>query len=772
MGRARRGSMQRGLIVDPTYRVRDDTPVIQLFGRLEDGAPFLIEDTRFRPYFFVEAGEHDALGSRSVLAVEETALSSLDGAPLLRVTTRKPGDVPELRERLERRGVRVFESDVRFPMRFLIDHDIRATLEIDGVAETGRSGLQVFRDPEIAPAECDAAPTLLSIDLETSPDAGRIFSAALVGDDADEVHVVASHEVEGAVVHADERSLLEAVNRRIRALDPDVLTGWNVVDFDLRVWEARCRALDLRCDIGRVPGGIRIHQEQGFARRARAAVPGRVVVDALPLVRDALKLPDYRLETVARERLGRGKLIDAEAPDKAREIERMYRDDTEALVRYNREDALLVLEILDREKLVALTLERSRLSGMPLDRVGASIASFDRLYLPALRRRGRVAPSVARERTHAGVRGGALLEPKPGYFRDVAVFDWKSLYPSLIRTFQLDPLAHAEGGDDAITAPNGARFRRDEAILPGIIERFMQGREAAKARGDRHADQAIKIMMNALFGVLGAPSCRFFDPEVANAITSFGQQTLAWTRDAFVEAGVEVIYGDTDSVFVALDAPEPDAVTAADALRERVQRAVDARVSREYGVDSRLVLEREKVFSRFFLPLVRGGSSGSKKRYAGITEQGLELVGLEAVRRDWPPIAGELQRGTLGRVFRDEDPLPFLTELVARVRSGACDDALVYVKRVRKGSLDRYTKATPPHVQAARKLAGPPGPVIRYVITQSGPEPVQLGHPLPPGIDHGHYVEKVLRPVAEAILAPLELSFDAATGDPQQLRLI
>ena len=92
------------------------------------------------------------------------------------------------------------------------------------------------------------------------------------------------------------------------------------------------------------------------------------------------------------------------------------------------------------------------------------------------------------------------------------------------------------------------------STLQRLAELFMERRQQAKRRGERHADQAIKIMMNALFGVLGSASCRFFDPDVANAITSFGQQTLHWTRDAFEQEGVAVIYGDTDSVFVRLAA--------------------------------------------------------------------------------------------------------------------------------------------------------------------------------------------------------------------------
>ena len=147
-------------------------------------------------------------------------------------------------------------------------------------------------------------------------------------------------------------------------------------------------------------------------------------------------------------------------------------------------------------------------------------------------------------------------------------------------------------------------------------------------------------------------------------------------------------------------------------------------------------------------------------------------MGLESVRRDWPAVAGRLQRGLLERLFADRDVMPFVREVVAGVRSGDLDGELVYRKRVRKRSIDSYTATTPPHVQAARKAGGAVGSVVRYVVTARGPEPVLPGRPLPAAIDHPHYVERVLRPVAEAILSPLELHFDDALDRPRQLSLL
>jgi len=773
--------MDRGLILQPTYRVRAERPVVQLYGRLDEGRPFLVEDDRFRPYFFVHEPAAAWLAARHDADVEATELVDLGGAPVSRVSVALPSAVPALREKLAERGLAALEADVRFPYRYLIDRGLRGAVEIRGHATTTRAGLALYRNPELHPARCRPELRALSIDLETTPDASRILSVALYGGGVEEVHLVWKRDVAGAQVHSDEATLLIAAATRIREIDPDLIVGWNVVDFDLRVFERRCSELRLPAkltSLGRAGGRVTLQRDRGFTRQSRATLSGRMVLDGIALVRDALRLPDYRLETVARAVLGRGKLIDAEAPDSAAEIWRLYEREPEALVRYNLEDARLVLEILEREGLLALALERSLLTGMQLDRVAASIASFDLVYLPELRRRGVVAPSVDAERASAVVTGGAVLDALPGVWRNVALFDFKSLYPSLIRTFNLDPLAHARAALSAdpppIEAPNGARFSREAGILPEVIERFMERREQARERGDRHADQAIKIMMNAFFGVLAAASCRFFDPDIANAITRFGQQTLHWTREAFQELGVQVLYGDTDSVFVQLRGQEPGdrALAEAATLRDRAQTAIAERVRRSYGVEPRLTLELERVYERFFLPRLRGSSSGSKKRYAGWREGTLEVVGLESVRRDWPEVARRLQEGMLTRLFRDEEVLPFVSELVAQVRSGAYDEELVYSKRVRKASLEHYTRTTPPHIQAARKAKGAVGPVVRYVITDTGPELATPGRRLPPGIDRAHYVERVLRPIADAILEQIDSSFDEALGRPRQLRLL
>jgi len=767
-----------GFIVHPTYQIRGGVPVVQLFGRLESGERFLVEDDRFRPYFYVPEEQAEALKRTADARVEaEATLEDLAGRRVVRVEVTIPSRVAELREQLAEAGVDALEADIRFPYRYLIDHGLRSAISVSGEAEPWPGGGLRFVNPVLEPAKSRPRLRTLSIDIETTPDAGRLYSAALVGDEVDEVHLVGDRPVPGALLHADEEGLFRAIAERIRSMDPDVITGWNVIDFDLQVLVRRAGQLGVPFEIGRIQRPLRIERDRSFARSSRAEVAGRQALDGLALVREAaIPLEDFRLETAARTLLGRGKLIDQDAPDPAAEVTRLYRQDPAALVAYNREDARLVLDILEQEGLLELCIERSLLSGMQMDRVGASIASFDLVYLPQLRQRGCIAPSVRTDREAARLSGGAVFDSSPGVFKNVVVFDFKSLYPSLMRTFNLDPLAAARGRDepDAIVAPNGARLSRDDAILPDILEAFSARREAAKQRGDKHADFAIKIMMNSFYGVLGASLCRFFNPRLANAITGFGQQVLGWTRDAFLEEGLPVLYGDTDSVFVGLDpdATEAEAHEQAGQLLERVQRHISERVAEVYGVEPRLDLELECLFSRFFQPSLRGGSQGSKKRYAGWSEGRLKVVGLEAVRRDWPKAAKRLQLEMLERLFTDQPLMPLVKQTVEDLRNGALDRELVISKGLRKGSTDAYKGRMPPHVEAARRAGDRNARFIRYVLTRRGPEPVGPGRPFPEDIDREHYVDKVLRPVADAILTQVDSSFDQALGIPTQLTLL
>jgi len=197
------------------------------------------------------------------------------------------------------------------------------------------------------------------------------------------------------------------------------------------------------------------------------------------------------------------------------------------------------------------------------------------------------------------------------------------------------------------------------------------------------------------------------------------------------------------------------------------------RLRDDFGLDSFLELEFEKCYRRFFMPEVRSGAGGSKKRYAGLVgrdggEEAVEFVGLEAVRRDWTPLAKRFQRELLGLVFHDRPVEDFIRGFLGELRAGRLDDLLSYKKAVRKQLAD-YTRTTPAHVKAARKLNGPTARIVEYVMTTAGPEPVEERRN---GLDYEHYVERQIEPIADAVLRFLSIHFGDVVGRARQLELL
>jgi len=778
----------RGFILQATYRIRAGIPVIHLYGRLQDGRSFLFRDARPRPCFYVPAESASRVAAIAGREAVPTGFRSLSGAPVCRVDTVLPADAAAARDALHRAGIDTFEADVRFATRYLIDRGIKGACTIRGQGLTGHGVDLLFDDAEIGTDhDADAVPLLprvLSFDIETDPRADTLLAISLYGLGADEVFIVdpAGRTMpEGAIGLRDEGAVLDAFCRRVAELDPDVLTGWNVVDFDLTFLAAAAARLRRPLRLGRDDGEMRLRKAEGYFGSGAASIPGRLVLDGIDLLRGAfVRQDDYSLEAVAQAVLGEGKALHGDVDDRVGEILANYRNDLPAFARYARTDARLPLHILQKLDLVSLAFARSRLTGMTPDRVAASIASFDFLYLMELRKRGRVAASVRSgdSRVHVAQAGGHVFEPRVGLHDNVWVFDFRSLYPSLIRTFNIDPLGFVaesaidNSGGNLIVLENGAAFRRDPAILPGMLDELFPRRAAAKRAGDEVASQAIKILMNSFYGVLGTPACRFHNPAIANAITSQGRHLLQWSKAWFEARGFAVLYGDTDSLFVHADTADADhAAEQAKQLARDVNADLDAYVSERWQVRSALELEFEKLYVRLILPSVRSGTGGARKRYAGLRHgaaaDAVEFVGMEVVRRDWTELAKQVQRELYRRLFADKPVDDYLRDVVAALRRGELDEQLIYRKGLRK-SPEEYTSNTPPHVAAARKSPSPPGRIVAYVMTVAGPEPLDARSA---ELDREHYLERQIRPVAEPILTSLGRDFDRVIGDDRQLGL-
>ena len=714
----------------------------------------------------------------------ELALCDFQSRPVIGLYCRQHAQLMDIAQRLRRAGVDVYEADIRPPERFLMERFITAPVSFGGRVQ----GNGPLLDARIKPHP-DYRPRLklVSLDIETS-EQGDLYSIALEGCGQRQVYMLGKATAADTPVDFDlefcasRGDLLLRLNQWMARHDPDAIIGWNVVQFDMRVLHEHARRLGIPLLLGRGSSEMQWREHGRRKNHFFASAAGRLIIDGIESLRSATwSFPSFSLENVAQTLLGEGK--DISTPyQRMDEINRMFAHDKPALARYNLKDCELVTRIFAKTELLTFLLERASVTGLEADRSGGSVAAFYHLYMPLMHRQGFVAPNLGDKPPQASP-GGFVMESEPGLYESVLVLDYKSLYPSIIRTFLIDPLGLVEGlrepGDEtSVPGFRGARFSRTRHCLPAIIERVAKGREVAKRDKNAPLSQALKIIMNAFYGVLGSSGCRFFDTRLASSITLRGHEIMLKTRALIEARGYSVIYGDTDSTFVWLRSQhsEEDAASIGRELVQYVNDWWQAHVRDEYGLTSALELQFETHYSRFFMPTIRGAEEGSKKRYAGLVVHAdgrREMVykGLETVRSDWSPLARQFQQALYLRIFNRQPWQAYVRDFVRATLAGEHDELLIYRKRLRR-PLSDYERNVPPHVRAARLAdefndrQGRPrqyqnGGTISYVITVAGPQPLENRTA---EVDYEHYLSRQLQPVADAILVFVDDNFSALVG--------
>ena len=702
--------------------------------------------------------------------------------PVLGLYTRQHRQLMDVEKRLRAAGVDVYEADVRPPERYMMERFITAPVWFGGTPDAAGT----LCDAQMKPAPEYRPPLkLVSLDIETTAQ-GDLYSIALEGCGERQVYMLGppnqTTAVDFKLDYCDTRAqLLERLNQWLATFDPDAIIGWNVVQFDLRVLHEHAQRLKVPLMLGRGDEPM-AWREHGSRNHYFAAAAGRLIIDGIEALRSATwSFESFSLENVAQTLLGEGK--DISTPyQRMDEINRMFAEDKPALARYNLKDCELVTRIFEKTDLLKFLLERASVTGLPADRNGGSVAAFTHLYMPLMHRQGFVAPNLGDKPPEASP-GGFVMDSRPGLYESVLVLDYKSLYPSIIRSFLIDPVGLIEGlkhpdDSDSVEGFRGARFSRTRHCLPSIVAGVSEGREVAKREHNAPLSQALKIIMNAFYGVLGSSGCRFFDTRLASSITMRGHQIMRQTRQLVEAQGHEVIYGDTDSTFVWLGSAhsQEDASRIGQALVKHVNDWWREHLQTAFGLQSALELQYETHFTRFLMPTIRGAEEGSKKRYAGLVTRAdgsEEMIykGLEAVRSDWSPLARRFQQELYQRIFHRQPHQDYIRDYVRRTLSGEFDELLIYRKRLRR-QLNDYERNVPPHVRAARladeyndRLGRPRqyqrGGWISYVISVNGPEPLEVRQA---PIDYDHYVTRQLQPVADAILPFVNDDFGTLVG--------
>ena len=812
---------QRGFLLTRSANDRNNNIEITLWLKTPQGPVQLIIDNE-RAVFFVEVDDvnhaSDILLKQGIKVAEikPLTLKTFNQVQVAAVYFLTLKAFYQAREALKQKGIKCYEDDIRPDDRFLMERFITADITYAGQqAQLARySSLsqatslysncyQRFEQVKCKPIDkkkqTDITLSTVSLDIECSI-SGELYSIGLYSEDCQQVMMIANEQEIAReqtnsqtqtinsdvdiVWQTDERQLLLSLLAWFTEHDPDIIIGWNVINFDFNLLQKRYDLYGIKFAIGR-DGRTPYWRTNKASEQQFIEISGRVILDGIDLLKTATyNFPSFSLDNVANTLLGIGKKVD-DVDNRLQEITDNFHHNKTALATYNLEDCRLVILIFKHTQLLEFAMLRAQLTGLSIDRMGGSVAAFTNLYLPKLHRSGYVAPNMGDGDQGFESPGGFVMDSTPGLYQNVLVLDFKSLYPSIIRSFNIDPMGLIEGlksPESAIEGFDGAYFSRDKHFLPDIITELWKERDIAKKDKNAALSQAIKIIMNSFYGILGSTGCRFFDPRLSGSITKRSHSILKTTKLWIEAKGYQVIYGDTDSIFVHVG----DEKTAEEsrALGKTLQRFINeqwqALLLEQFNIVSELEIEFETHFIKFLMPTIRGQDVGTKKRYAGLVqkdeEQQLVFKGLESVRTDWTELAKQFQRSLYWKIFNNEPVVDYIKQMVADTLAGKHDDLLYYRKRLRR-KLELYVKNVPPHVRAARladeiyQQQGKPLKYqnkgwIEYVMTVNGPQAKGCRNA---ALDYQFYIDRQLLAVADAILPFINTSFDEITNSQMNL---
>ncbi|MBO4354816.1 MAG: DNA polymerase [Methanomicrobium sp.] len=675
-----------------------DGIVIHIFGRDESKAENEIVVTGFRPYFYVLRRDFELYGIPAECEADtRNVYKSIRGEDLVRIYTQKPGDVATIREKYHH-----FEADIPFATRFVIDSGITGGVSVP-------EGKNTVDFSEIAPCSVNAPARICFMDIECEdcngfPNAeSERINCITAWDSFDDRYTVfywhpdaksekysgeLIKETEGLLeeskseaagrctikVFKSETLLLRGLADYVAEKDPDVLSGWNFVDFDIPYILKRMEMLNIPADsLSRLPGA-----------GARNPARGRSVFDLLTAYKkiQGSRKESYRLDAVAEDELGEGKVRYTGT------ICDLWHESPAKLIEYNIKDVELCVGINRKNNIIEFYREIARYVGCPLDR---TLNSSNVIDIFVLRKAfGRyVLPSKGFADAEE-FEGATVFDPSLGIKENVVVLDLKSLYPMCMMTINASPETKSRDGE--LRAPNGIRFKKEpDGLTRSIISDLLKERDEKKALRNTFEygsyeyelydiqQNVLKVIMNTYYGVSGYARFRLYDREIGSAVTSVGRAIIDHTKRVIEGLGYTVIYGDTDSCMIQL-AENGTTLTLEETISKA--RAIEKILNESYsgfakdtlGADFHYFsIKFEKIYRRFF-------QAGKKKRYGGLLvwKEGqevekIDITGFEIKRSDSPHITKEVQHTVIGMILKGagrQELKEYLSGVIKTYRKG------------------------------------------------------------------------------------------------------
>jgi len=622
---------------------------------------------------------------RGLIIKEERYFYSTTGRQLVKVYVKYPWDVKAFSKKVEsfnkifNKKIHLYEANVLFSYRYLIDHEIYTTIDKD-IRPVPYQEVLSMNIPSFFNSY--ARHRLMFLDIEVEGDEEWIegsykYPLIIIGlfdsytNKYYQLYIGSGHKYKGEVPvvlkeYNNEKDLLLGFKELYSSISPDVIVTFS--PFDVKYLYNRLKKNKI---------------DPGFLSPIKKISPGPYIhcvdiLDFAELYRRVFEEPLWNtLDYISKKELGYGKI---ELPGPIHEV---WKQDPILILQYNLRDVKLLKDLEDKLKLIeGYIIPIWKITGLKFSDCLTPYKIGDILYL----RRGYKNKKVWRSRSW--IRGttykGALVIAKPGIYEYVAVLDWSELYPSLMETFHIswDTIGFT-GGPKHVKIEGGLYFSLEQPgetilLMKPLREERKKIKEKLKdpslSKEERNKykmlSSAYKSIVNSLYGLYGFSGgkkgfgSRVYEPAIASAITSMGRLIFKETLNYCSKIGRKIVYGDTDSIFIILTSDNYE--EEAKELAYKITSHIADFIQDNYKVRSTLKLTLEHIFKRVIIL--------TKKRYAGITLEGEEIIkGLEIVRRNTSPITIEAQKKILEILLKGgsiQDAIKYRDQIYREVSSG------------------------------------------------------------------------------------------------------
>ncbi|MFH1669290.1 MAG: DNA-directed DNA polymerase [Candidatus Woesearchaeota archaeon] len=810
--------------IDLTYKVSGGKADIYIFGRTIDGKQICVVDPDFEPYLYVLPAKgassislkeqlsniQDTKDGKELKVVRtEDAKKMLDGKErnAIKVIVNIPKAVPELREQIkELAGVdSILEYDILYARRYLVDKKITPLVLTDAEVEEiddrmERMKVPTFKATSISQTEDGSLNDLriLAFDIETYNPQGKvtvpekhpIVMLSLYGTDFQKVLTWKRFKTDLDYVEFvdGEAQLIERFKELVEEYGPDVMAGYYSDGFDMPYIIKRAEKYKIKIDINLDDDAVTF----GRGRTQTVDTVGIVHFDILNFIRRVisrkLKTDVYTLDEVSAELLGEKK--DDVDLDRLAPAWDAASDELSDFAKYNLKDSRLTHDLC--EKILPNLLELVKLVGQSIKDVNRM--SFSQLvewyiikraadfnqFIPNKPHHG-----VLEDRMASRIKGAFVFEPIPGLYDNVVVFDFRSLYPSIIvsHNISIETLNCdcCRGKEQVPVEGHNLWFCRNKkgffsTVLKDIITRRTRVKEIMKTADEKKRpfldarQESLKVLSNSFYGYLGFYAARWYSQDSARSVTAYGRHYIHKVIDSAKEKGFDVLYSDTDSIFIHLkDNPEQDALNFCEDINATLPGMME--------------LEYEGTYKRALFVSIKDSDLGAKKKYALIDKDNkMTIKGFETVRRNVSPIARRVQQEVLRIVLEENDPkkaYEYVRNIVQDLteKKVAAEDLAIPTRLTKP--IDAYDSIGP-HVAAAKRMKAKgvdiyPGMIVSYVVT-SGKEKIRDRAKLPEEVKQGeydadYYINNQVVPAVETILDVFGYGSEELTGGKKQSKL-